>query len=220
MSSEEGNSVVKAGIAVLLVIVVIGIIVGFVMWGVSRFNSATSQMSDTYDSIAASDISAYDGATKTGSEVVAAIKQLAPNYTMIVGTASGFDYVALNGTAAGTAVSTTGDAAGNYGKQCWYNVGYIAGDMNLGDNTGSFIKSTKDGKIYIGQNDPDKTGSSVNPKSQRMNMDTSMLTMTSDPTAPTTQNPNYIADGNKYYSQLLYDPSTRTPCGVIFAKLQ
>ena len=74
MNSEEGMSMAKMAVTVLLVILVIGAVVGIVYMAYSWFNSGTDKLSDTVTSIDKSSFSNYDDAQVTGSEVLSALR--------------------------------------------------------------------------------------------------------------------------------------------------
>lgn len=74
MNSEEGMSMAKMAVTVLLVILVIGAVVGIVYMAYSWFNSGTDKLSDTVTSIDKSSFSNYDDAQVTGAEVLSALR--------------------------------------------------------------------------------------------------------------------------------------------------
>ena len=74
MNSEEGISLAKMAVAVLLVVLVIGAVVAIVYAAYSWFNGGTEKLGDQVSSIGASAYSQYDDVQVTGNDVLSALK--------------------------------------------------------------------------------------------------------------------------------------------------
>ena len=74
MNSEEGMSLAKMAVSVLLVVLVIGAVVAIVYKAYSWFNSGTSKLGDQVNSIDASAYSQYDDNQISGTDVLTALK--------------------------------------------------------------------------------------------------------------------------------------------------
>lgn len=75
MNSEEGMSMSKMAVAILLVVLVIGAVVGLVYAAYSWFTSGVDKLSQNVVSIDKSAYSQYDDQVVTGTDVLSALKQ-------------------------------------------------------------------------------------------------------------------------------------------------
>lgn len=75
MNAEEGTSLAKMGVTVLLVVLVIGAIVALVYKAYSWFNSGSDKLGDQVNSITSSSYSQFDDVQVTGTDVLTALKQ-------------------------------------------------------------------------------------------------------------------------------------------------
>ena len=74
MNSEEGTSLAKMAVTVLLVVLVIGAVVGVVYMAYSWFTSGTEKLGDQVNSLDSSAYSQYDDKQCTGTDVLTALK--------------------------------------------------------------------------------------------------------------------------------------------------
>lgn len=74
MNSEEGMSMAKMAVTVLLVVLVIGAVVAIVYAAYSWFGSGTDKLADNVTSISDSAMSQYDDKVLSGSDVLSALK--------------------------------------------------------------------------------------------------------------------------------------------------
>ena len=101
MNSEEGMSLAKMAVSVLLVVLVIGAVVAIVYAAYSWFNSGTAKLSDQVNSIEASAYAQYDDAQCSGTDVLTALKSYRDSDIAIVITnhsgeaKTGYNYCAV-----------------------------------------------------------------------------------------------------------------------------
>ena len=69
MNSDEGISLAKMAVAVLLVVLVIGAVVAIVYKAYSWFNSGADKLGDQVNSIDSSSYSTYDDSQVSGTEI-------------------------------------------------------------------------------------------------------------------------------------------------------
>lgn len=74
MNSEEGMSMAKMAVTVLLVVLVIGAVVALVYAAYSWFSGGSDKLADTVTSIDKSSFSQYDDAQVSGTGVLSALK--------------------------------------------------------------------------------------------------------------------------------------------------
>ena len=74
MNSDEGISLAKMAVAVLLVVLVIGAVVAIVYKAYSWFNSGADKLGDQVNSIDSSSYSTYDDSQVSGTDVLTALK--------------------------------------------------------------------------------------------------------------------------------------------------
>lgn len=74
MNSEEGTSLAKMAVTVLLVVLVIGAVVAVVYMAYSWFTSGTDKLGDQVNSLDSSAYSQYDDQKCTGTDVLTALK--------------------------------------------------------------------------------------------------------------------------------------------------
>ena len=74
MNSEEGTSLAKMAVSVLLVVLVIGAVVTVVYMAYSWFTSGSEKLGDQVNSLDSSAYSQYDDTQITGTDVLTALK--------------------------------------------------------------------------------------------------------------------------------------------------
>ena len=166
MNSEEGLSLAKMAVAVLLVVLVIGAVVAVVYAAYSWFNSGTSKLGDQVTSIDKSAYSQYDDTQVSGTDVLSALKAYRESEIGIFienknnqaagfvaapaanATATTMNYCALaggNGTAASTVTPTL--TGSNYQMTVTYNgsqweVGAISYTDSSNNTTATAMRNT------------------------------------------------------------------------------
>ena len=74
MNSEEGTSLAKMAVTVLLVVLVIGAVVGVVYMAYSWYTSGSDKLGDQVNSLDSSAYSQFDDKQCTGTDVLTALK--------------------------------------------------------------------------------------------------------------------------------------------------
>lgn len=199
MNSEEGMSMAKMAVTVLLVILVIGAVVGIVYMAYSWFNSGSDKLSDTVTSIDKSSFSNYDDAQVTGAEVLSALRNYRESDICIAirntnGTNNG--YSSTNGTISKCPV-------------------YIAlpdpstttNNKSVADITWGEVNKAIGDAYYINQFQYADDDISV-----QKNTNFSPTTTTSDPET-------YVKQSAKWYANLIYNKATGEIAGILFRQM-
>lgn len=196
MNSEEGMSMAKMAVTVLLVVLVISAVAGIVYAAYSWFTSGTDKLADNVTSISDSAMSQYDDQTVSGSDVLSALKQYRNSDIVICisnlknqnGTFSStqtdtkcYAYCALpkNATAAAEFTLNYGDVGGSVGEQYHFKDGF---------------KYATDG-ISIERN------TNFSPATTKSNADA------------------FVKQSASFYANLVYDASTGDVAGIIFRQM-
>lgn len=192
MNSEEGVSLAKMAVTVLLVVLVIGAVVAVVYMAYSWFTSGTDKLGDTVNSLDSSSYSQYDDSQCSGVDVLTALKSYRDSDIAIV---------ICNGKGGNSAYTTAGATEAKGYNYC------------------GCIKGTVDGS---GKITPQTTVKYVNNRWQvdGMHWDTSTgLTTRNTNFSPTTNKGSeatYVRQNAEFYSNLIYDDSTGEVCGILF----
>lgn len=200
MNSEEGMSMAKMAVTVLLVVLVIGAVVAIVYAAYSWFGSGTDKLTDNVNSIQASQYSQYDNSQVSGSDVLAALKNYRDSDMCI--------FISnLNN-------QNKEFRAKHPGSLTAYNYCVLAED------TDSSFKNTKlaidkdNGNWYIG-------GSRDTAVSRKFK-DEDMVDLDKNTNmTPTTTQGNadcYVKSTATWYAQLVYD-NTDDVCGILFRQM-
>lgn len=192
MNSEEGVSLAKMAVTVLLVVLVIGAVVAIVYKAYSWFTSGSDKLGDQVNSIDSSSYSQYDDSQVAGTDVLTALKTYrdsniaivisnknAGGWTATPGNANGFNYCGLiDGVAAN---------AGNYPATIPYD-----------NNTGHYTVPSMQWDASTG------------------------LTMRNTNFSPTTSkssNTTFVKQNAQWYANLIWDESTGEVCGILFRQM-
>lgn len=192
MNSEEGTSLAKMAVTVLLVVLVIGAVVAIVYKAYSWFNSGADKLGDQVNSIDSSSYSTYDDAQVSGTDVLTCLKTYRDSDIAIV---------ICNGKAGNSSYSASGntDAVG-------YN--YCGLIKSVTANQQCTVKyDNTTGQYQVDEMD--------------WNQDTG-LTNRNTNFSPTTSKSNtaqYVKQGGQFYSNLIYDLSTGEVCGILFRQM-
>lgn len=85
MNSEEGMSMAKMAVTVLLVVLVIGAVVAIVYAAYNWFNSGKDKLANNVNGISDTSLAAYDNKDMTGSDVLSCMKNFSnSDYAVIV----------------------------------------------------------------------------------------------------------------------------------------
>lgn len=199
MNSEEGVSLAKMAVTVLLVVLVIGAVVAIVYKAYSWFNSGADKLGDQVNSIDSSSYSQYDDAQVSGTDVLTALKSYRDSNIAIciaVSNSSGSAYDAANNTTIG------GGGVFNY-------CGLLAGaqpDTAL-SNLVAYDSASGTFKAASGIEWDQTTG----------------LAKRNTNFSPTTNKNNggtqFVKQGGQFYANLIWDGTTGEVCGILFRQM-
>lgn len=196
MNSEEGMSLAKMAVTVLLVVLVIGAVVAIVYTAYSWFNSGTDKLSDQVNSIDASAYSQYDDAQVSGTDVLTALKTYRDSDIAIL----------ICNSALGGRTMTNGKDNYTMTAGCYNYCGLVKGASPDDKFTGCTYNTTS-GQWEV----------------EEMNWnDTTGLTNRNTNFSPTTAKNNteqYVKQGGQFYANLVYDKSTGEVCGILFRQM-
>lgn len=198
MNSEEGMSMAKMAVTVLLVILVIGAVVTIVYAAYSWFSSGTDKLTDTVTSIDKSSFSQYDDQQVSGSAVLAALKSYRESDIAIFVSNASLGAYSADGIS---------NSVKNY---CALVKG--ATEVTSGANKGTYdvkLTYTSDGKYtFESFAYTDDTGVSIN---RNTNF---------SPTTTVGASNSYVKQSAKWYAKLVYDASTDEIGGILFMQMK
>lgn len=190
MNSEEGMSMAKMAVTVLLVVLVIGAVVALVYAAYSWFGKGTDKLADNVTSIDKSAFSQFDDAQVSGTDVLSALKQYRESDIAI------FVCNSKNGGYVNPPTATSCYA------YCALPNGAEAGhEYSLAYNNNRFEFA---GFKYV---DPD------NPVTITKNTNFS-------PTTTAGNEQCYVKQSAKWYANLVYDSNTDEIAGIIFRQMK
>ena len=210
MNSEEGLSLAKMAVSVLLVVLVIGAVVAVVYAAYSWFNSGTSKLGDQVTSIDKSAYSQFDDTQVSGTDVLSAMKTYRESEIGIFienktnqgnagyvaspaqnTTVTAMNYCALaGGTGTGASnVTPTKDANGNYAMTVTHN-------------------GTQWEVTAISYMDANNNPTAV-----------AMRNTNFSPTTQTNNAACYVKQSAKWYANLVYSQETGDVCGILFRQM-
>ena len=195
MNSEEGVSLAKMAVTVLLVVLVIGAVVAVVYMAYSWFTSGTDKLGDTVNSLDSSSYAQYDDNQCSGTDVLTALKSYRDADIAILiangkcGTDSNYD--------------PTGNTTTAY-NYCGCVSSVVSGTPPTINTKPKVTLNKVDGRWEV----------------DSMYWDTSSgLTVRNTNFSPTTNKGNaatYVRQNAEFYSNLVYDKSTGEVCGILF----
>lgn len=216
MNSEEGISLAKMAVAVLLVVLVIGAVVAIVYAAYSWFNGGTEKLGDQVSSIGASAYSQYDDVQVTGNDVLSALKTFRDaNFAVVI--CNNNNYQPKTTFQPGNPSSVNVLDARNY---CAKLRKVAAGKDADKKDDGTFTLT------ITGSGDP-TDGSVVynNNRFETTNIDfnASGISQKNTNFSPTTDSSfahSFVRTTGTFYSKLLYSSETGDACGVIFFQVE
>ena len=206
MNSEEGVSLAKMAVTVLLVVLVIGAVVAIVQKAYSWFNSGSDKLGDQVTSIGSSAYSQYDDVMVKGTDVLSALKSYrdAEFGVVIVNLQN------MNGTAYTPSTPNANCSGHSY---CGTIKGTKADDQfsvkvaSSGEPTDCTVAyNDKEGKYFCTNLAFDPSGLVVR------NTNFSVTTDSSQPGC-------FIKQTGSFYSKLIYSKDTGDVCGIIFLQV-
>lgn len=196
MNSEEGVSLAKMAVTVLLVVLVIGAVVAVVYMAYAWFTSGTDKLGDTVNSLDSSSYSQYDDNQCSGTDVLTALKSYRDSDIAIL--ISNSNNVAA-GYNADPATYTGGIACFNY-------CGLVDGATANTALTSQVSYNATAGRFEV----------------VKMQWDTNGLTKRNTNFSPTTdksKDAQFVRQNAQWYSNLVYDNSTGEVCGILFRQM-
>lgn len=210
MNSEEGVSLAKMAVTVLLVVLVIGAVVAIVYQAYSWFTSGSDKLADQVNSIDSSSYSTYDDAQCAGTDVLTALKTYRDSdIAILIGngqsTATYSDVTATTtGALKNPVINYCGVAANDTGKAA------VTADK-VGDVTAYSYKPElkDDGKWYLKQGVFYESAKGMATRNTNFS-----------PTTDKSKKSTYVRQNAQFYSKLIYDDTTGEVCGIMFTIMQ
>lgn len=207
MNADEGVSLFKMVVTVLLVVLVVGAIVGLSYAAYSWFNSGTSKLTDQVASIDKSAFSQYDDTQISGVDVLSALKTYRESEIAIFilnknNMASGAKPLELvNGSSDLTPY--------NY---CALVSGFTAVTDSKGPGNTAVLKKADSGSI---------SGCWVVQDGLDWDATTGVLTRNTNfsPTTTKSNTKTYVNQSAQWYCKLVYDATTNDICGILFVQM-
>lgn len=200
MNSEEGVSLAKMAVTVLLVVLVIGAVVAIVYKAYSWFNSGADKLGDQVTSLDSSAYSRYDDTQVSGTDVLTALKENRDaDLCIVIATSESKEK-------AGYKVN---DQGADQGIGSSYIYGYCAliEGKKAGDKLTTQDIALVDGKWTISK-------ISYNNAEGRANRNTNF-----SPTQNKASSETFVKQGGKFYGNLIYSEDTGEVCGVLFRQM-
>lgn len=225
MNSEEGISLAKMAVAVLLVVLVIGAVVAIVYAAYSWFNGGTEKLGDQVTSIGASAYSQYDDTQITGNDVLAALKSFRDaDFAVVI--CNNNNYTSENAHfAPGNPQQVASNTARNY---CARLRGVKAGERTTGEGTaqdGTFIVQFSTAEADATASDAHIVYNTTSNRFETTNLDyqqsgTTQKNTNFSPTTDSSFGEAFVRTTGTFYSKLLYSQETGDACGVIFFQVE
>lgn len=214
MNSEEGTSLAKMAVSVLLVVLVIGAVVTVVYMAYSWFTSGSEKLGDQVNSLDSSAYSQYDDKQCTGTDVLTALKTYRDSdVAILIG----------NGKGTGnTATSKYADSKDTNAKLKVANYCGLAAGQNNSESGGTTPTTTtpittvasKDGLWHLGENADGRVD--IDPDTGMAKRNTNFSpTQSKD----TNNQGFYVSQKANFYSVLVYDDENEV-CGIMFLRME
>lgn len=205
MNAEEGVSLAKMAVTVLLVVLIIGAVVAIVYAAYSWFTSGSDKLTDQVVSIDKSSFSQYDDQTVSGTDVLSALKSYRESEISI--------FVANLETQGGTytATPTAALVVPNYCA--------LTSDAKGATNTSGTAMTVNGVEI------PTASVTLTNGRFEVAGLQWNATTNQTERNtnfSPTTTNSNtkcYVKSSAKWYANLVYDNTTGEICGILFRQM-
>ena len=201
MNSEEGTSLAKMAVTVLLVVLVIGAVVGVVYMAYSWYTSGTDKLGDQVNSLDSSAYSQFDDKQCTGTDVLTALKTYRDSDVAI--------FIDNGKCGAGYALDATTATVKHY---CALAVGAA---VDSGTNTYDISLNNQDGKWFIGTG-TDKVDIDFDNTAGMAKRNTNF---SPTQTKGSTYEKAYVSQKANFYSNLVYD-SEGEVCGIMFRRMK
>jgi len=212
MNSDEGMSMAKMAVAILLVVLVIGAVVALVYAAYSWYSSGSDQLTDNVTSIGDSTLAQYDNQTVSGSDVLSALKNFRNSELSI--------FIANLQLQKGTDTNYTFNSGQVGVKSCPVYCALpkdVATTTTGGDGSQTTVDPTFDlkaaevsgvGNVYC----IDGFEYETDQITIKRNTNFSPTTTKSNTTA-------YVRQNAQWYSNLVYDETTGDVAGIVFRQM-
>lgn len=212
MNSEEGISLAKMAVAVLLVVLVIGAVVAIVYAAYSWFNGGTEKLGDQVSSIGASAYSQYDDVQVTGNDVLSALKTFRDaDFAVVVCNKNNYTSENQGDKAVPFTPGTPASVKATARNYCAKLEGstIVKDDASSNEiSIGNIITYNGDsGRFEVSNIDFKDSG-------------TSEKNTNFSPTTDSSNTNAFVRTTGTFYSKLLYSTSTGDACGVIFFQVE
>lgn len=200
MNSEEGMSMAKMAVTVLLVVLVIGAVVALVYAAYSWFSSGSDKLGDTVTSIDKSSFSQYDDAQVSGTDVLSALKSYRESDIAIF---------VVNKNLGG--YKSTPDASTECYAFCALpaspSFSLQSGAADAGAYKGSVTYDSTKGRFEFAGFQYDGSGVNI---TKNTNF---------SPTTTAAKSNTYVKQSATWYSNIVYDSMTDEIAGIIFRQM-
>lgn len=201
MDANEGITLAKAAVAVLLVILVIGAIIALVYLALNWYNSGSDKLSDQVNSITASSYSQYDDAQVSGTKLITSLDEYRSSDISII--------IANKEVNGGFYTGTPSTIKGAY---AYCAIPSDAKDVNNGYTTDVTYNDSGafEGKYTVSSITTTTEGDTM----PTVNHNTNFSPVKNKGTADT-----YVKRTANWYANLVYDESTGDVCGILFQQM-
>lgn len=202
MNSEEGMSMAKMAVTVLLVVLVIGAVIAIVFAAYSWFNQGTDNLSQRVNGIQSSQMSQYDDTQVTGSDVLSALKNFRDSDIAV--------FVSNTKTTSYADVNTDGKE---------FEVrNYCA---LVGDAKNENTKGTGGANEVMTVKIKNEKGKMKCAAFQLEDDDITIIRNTNfSPTTATSNDLCFVKQSAKWYSKLVYSEATDDVAGILFVQMK
>lgn len=196
MNSEEGISLARMAVAVLLAVLVIGAVVAIVYKAYSWFNSGADKLGDQVNSIDSSSYSTYDDAQVSGTDVLTALKTYRDSDIAIV--------IAVSSDESSAYSSTTPNAINGLGQ---YNYCGLIEGATAGSATDVVTWNDGAGQFQA--------------EAMQWDSDTGLTVRNTNfsPTQQKSSSETFVKQGGQFYANLIWDKTTGEVCGILFRQM-
>lgn len=203
MNSEEGMSMAKMAVTVLLVVLVIGAVIAIVFAAYSWFNSGTDNLAQRVNGIQSSQMSQFDDTQVTGSDVLSALKNFRDSDVAVYITNtkidSGKDFATL---------SSNGGKAANY-------CALIDGSADSNSSASGGANQVMAGEVTVANGKCTCKSFALESDGLTIKRNTNF-----SPTTATSNKECYVKQSAKWYAKLVYSEDTDDVAGVWFIQMK
>lgn len=200
MNSEEGVSLAKMAVTVLLVVLVIGAVVAIVYKAYSWFNSGADKLGDQVNSLDSSAYSRYDDTQVSGTDVLTALKENRDSDLCII--------IATSKSKDGVYKVDATDLTAAKGV---FNYCALVEGATAGTACPDAVKYDHADKPGVWSVESIQYNTSAGMAERNTNFSPTQTKGTDDG--------SYVKQGGKFYGNLIYSRETGEVCGVLFRQM-